>query len=127
MFKVLFKLIVMQPQLLLTHAQNYGSLLVEGWQLAVASWKARLLLYCLSAISLVLGLASAIGALMLWAALPVLHPENSWVLVALPLVLVLTSALLYRAAQRCHLEALFDDVQAQLALDMLAIAQQPTR
>ena len=127
MFKVLVKLIVMQPQLLLTHVQNYGGLLMEGWQQAVASWKARLLMYCLSAVSLLLGVACAAGALMLWAALPVLHPENSWVLVALPLVFLLASVLLYRAAQRCRLHALFDDVQAQLALDMLVIGQAKSR
>jgi hypothetical protein len=127
MFKVLCKLIVMQPQLLLTHAQNYGYLLVEGWQQAVASWKTRMLLYCLSAISLLLGLAGGVGALMLWAALPVLNPDNAWVLVALPLTLLVASALLYKAAQRCQLASLFDDVQAQLALDMLALDQAKSR
>lgn len=127
MFQVLCKLIVTQPQLLLNHAQNYGSLLVEGWQQTVASWKARLLLYALSAISWLLGLACAAGALMLWAALPVLNPDNAWVLVALPLALWGASALLYQAAQRCQVEALFDDVQAQLELDILAIGQQPSQ
>lgn len=127
MLKVLFKLIVMQPQLLLTHAQNYGSLLVEGWQQAVASWKSRLLLYLLSALSLLLGLASGAGALMLWAALPVLNPNNAWVLVVLPVTLLVVSALLYQAAQRCQLAAMFDEVQSQLALDMLAICQAKSR
>jgi hypothetical protein len=45
----------------------------------------------------------------------------------LPLVFLLASVLLYRAAQRCRLHALFDDVQAQLALDMLAIGQAKSR
>ena len=63
MLKVLFKLIVMQPQLLLTHAQNYGDLLVEGWQQALASWKYRLLLYLLSATCLVMGFASGAGTM----------------------------------------------------------------
>ena len=127
MFKVLCKLIVTQPQLLLTHAQNYASLMVEGWQQAVASWKTRLLMFGLSAISLLLGLACAAGALMLWAALPLLNPDHAWVLVALPLVLLVTSVLLYRAAQRCQLETLFDEVQAQLELDMLALGQATSR
>jgi hypothetical protein len=127
MLKVLFKLIVMQPHLLLTHAHNYGSLLVEGWQEAVASWKSRLLLYLLSVISGVLGLACGAGALMLWAALPVLNSDNAWVLVALPVTLLLLSALLYQAAQRCQWVAAFDEVQSQLELDMLAIGQAQPR
>ena len=127
MFNVLCKLIVTQPQLLLTHAHNYASLMVDGWQQAVASWKTRLLMFGLSAISLLLGLACAAGALMLWAALPVLNPDHAWILVALPLALLVTSALLYRAAQRCQLETLFDEVQAQLELDMLALGQATSR
>lgn len=127
MLKVLFKLIVMQPQLLLTHAQNYGGLLVEGWQQALASWRSRLLLYFLSGISLFLGLACGAGALMLWAALPELNPNNAWLLVALPVSLIVVSALLYQAAQRCQLTAIFDEVQSQLELDMLAICQAQPR
>jgi hypothetical protein len=127
MFKVLVKLIVMQPQLLLTHVQNYGGLLMEGWQQAVASWKSRLWLYLLSAISGVLGLACGAGALMLWAALPVLNSNNAWVLVALPVTLLLLSALLYQAAQRCQWGTPFDEVQSQLELDMLAICQAQPR
>jgi len=127
MLKVLFKLIVMQPQLLLTHAQNYGGLLVEGWQQALASWRSRLLLYFLSGISLILGLACGAGALMLWAALPELNPNNAWVLVALPVALLVVSALLYQAAQRCQMTAIFDEVQSQLELDMLAICQAQPR
>ena len=127
MLKVLFKLIVMQPQLLLTHAQNYGDLLLEAWQQALARWKYRLLLYLLSATSLVLGLASGTGALMLWAALPVLNTNNAWVLVLLPVTLLAISALLYQAAQRCQLAAIFDEVQSQLELDMLAICQAQRR
>lgn len=127
MFKVLCKLIVMQPQLLLTHAHNYASLVVEGWEQALASWKMRLLMYGLSAISLLLGLACSMVALMLWAALPVLNPDKAWVLAALPVLLLVTSALFYRAAQRCQLETLFDEVQAQLELDLLALGQVKSR
>ncbi len=127
MLKVLFKLIVMQPQLLLTHAQNYGSLLVEGWQQAVVSWKSRLLLYLMSATSMLLGLATGVGALMLWAALPELNPNTAWVLVVLPVTLLVLSVLLYQAARRCQMAALFEEVQAQLALDMLAICQAQPR
>ena len=117
----------MQPQLLLTHAQNYGDLLVEGWQQALTSWKYRLLLYLLSATCLVMGFASGAGALMLWAALPVLNPNNAWVLVVLPVALLVISALLYQAAQRSQLAAVFDEVQSQLELDMLAICRAQSR
>ena len=44
-----------------------------------------------------------------------------------PMTLLLLSALLYQAAQRCQWIAAFDEVQSQLELDMLAIGQAQPR
>jgi len=123
MVNVLFKLIVMQPQALLTHVQNYAALMGEGMQHALMTWRLRLMFYALSATCLLLGMASCAGALLLWGALPVLHPHNAWVLVALPVVLWLASVAFYMVAQRYQMQALFEDVQEQLKLDMLALCQ----
>lgn len=123
MLNVIFKLIVMQPKLLLTHVTNYADLFVEELQYAFVTWKFLLLLYVLSATCLGLGIATAAGAALLWGALPLLNPQNAWMLVVLPLTLLATSALFYVAAKRCSATPCFAGVQEQLKLDMLALCQ----
>lgn len=127
MLNVIFKLIVMQPKLLLTHVANYADLFVEELQYARATWRILLLLYVLSAACLGLSVAAAVGAVLLWGALPLLNPQNAWVLVALPLALLVAGFLFYVAAQRAMAMPWFAGVQEQLKLDMLAIckAQKP--
>jgi hypothetical protein len=123
MLTVLLKLIVTQPQLLLAHATNYADLMTEGVQHTFSSWKSRMLLFALSAVLLALGAFSGIGALLLWGALPSLNPQNAWVLVALPFVLLSMSVFFYSLACRCKTEPMFSDIQEQLNLDLLAINQ----
>ncbi|PUE26722.1 hypothetical protein B9Z39_10370 [Limnohabitans sp. JirII-29] len=123
MAHMLLKLIVKQPNLLLTHAQNYADLLVEEVQRAVLTWKLRLLLYALSGALLGLGIVSSTASLLLWGALPLLNPQNAWVLVVLPFFLVGLSVCFYLAASRYKVEPLFEDIQEQLKLDMQAICQ----
>lgn len=120
---MLLKLIVKQPNLLLTHVQNYADLLLEEVQQVVFTWKLRLLLYALSGAFLGLGIVSSTASLLLWGALPVLNPQNAWVLVVLPLVLTGLSACFYFVASRYKVEPLFEDIQEQLKLDMQAICQ----
>lgn len=123
MLRVIFKLIVTQPELLLAHVQNYADLIVEGLHATALAWKLRLLCYVLSAALLALSVLCGAGSLLLWGALPLLHPEHAWVLVALPLVLFIISVLFYFAAKSYKINPLFDDIQEQLSLDMLAICQ----
>lgn len=121
MLAVFLKLIVMQPQLLLTHVKNYADLMMEGLQHNVNQWKLRVFLYAMSFALFVLGAMAGVMALLLWAALPVLHPQNAWVLVVLPSVLLMMSASIYGFAQRYKIESMFEDIQEQLDLDLLAI------
>lgn len=123
MFGVLFKLIVMQPEVLLTHVQNYADLAVEELQHAFAAWRMRVLLFVVSAVLLGLGVVCMLMSLLLWGALPVLHPDNAWVLVAVPLVLLTVGFAVGVAAQRYAMAPLFAGLQEQLDLDMLAICQ----
>jgi hypothetical protein len=127
MFNVLFKLIVMQPEVLLTHVQNYADLAVEELQHAFAAWRWRVMLYAVSVVLLGLGLLCGLGAVLLWAALPVLHASTAWVLLALPLVLLTSGLVVGIAAQRRKLPQLFEGIQEQLDLDMLAICQAQTK
>jgi uncharacterized membrane protein YqjE len=127
MLSVLFKLIVMQPEVLLTHAKNYADLAVEELQHAFAAWRLRVLLYAVSLVLLGLGVVCGLMSLLLWGALPVLHPDNAWVLVALPLVLLFAGVGFGLAAQRHAMTPLFAGIQEQLELDMLAICQGQTK
>jgi uncharacterized membrane protein YqjE len=123
MFNVLFKLIVMQPEVLLTHVKNYADLAVEELQHAFAAWRWRVMLYAVSVVLLGLGVLCGLGAVLLWAALPTLPSSTAWVLLALPLVLLMAGCLVGIAAQRRKLPQLFEAIQEQLDLDMLAICQ----
>ena len=123
MFSVLFKLIVMQPEVLLTHVKNYADLAVEELQHAFAAWRMRVVLFVVSAVLLGLGVVCMLMSLLLWGALPVLHPDNAWVLVAVPLVLLIVGFGVGVAAQRYAMVPLFAGIQEQLDLDMLAICQ----
>lgn len=123
MFGVLFKLIVMQPEVLLTHVKNYADLAIGELQHAFAAWRLRVLLYMVSAVLLGLGVVCGLMSLLLWGALPVLHPDNAWVLVAVPLALLMAGVGVGVAAQRYAMTPLFAGIQEQLDLDMLAICQ----
>ncbi len=127
MFGVLFKLIVMQPEVLLTHVKNYADLAVEELQHAFAAWRWRVMLYAVSVVLLGLGVLCGLGAVLLWAALPALHPGTAWVLLALPLVLLIAGVIVGIAAHRRKLPQLFAGIQEQLDLDMLAICQAQTK
>ena len=127
MLGVLFKLIVMQPEVLLTHVKNYADLAAEELQHAFVAWRLRAVLYTLSAVLLALGVLCGLMSLLLWGALPVLHPDNAWVMVALPLVLAVAGVLVGMAAQRRKTPPLFASMQEQLDLDMLAIGQAHTK
>lgn len=123
MFGVLFKLIVTQPEVLLTHVKNYADLAREELQHAFAAWRMRVLLYGVSVVLLGLGVVCGLMSLLMWGALPVLHPDNAWVLVAVPLALLMAGVGVGVAAQRCAMTPLFAGIQEQLDLDMLAICQ----
>jgi hypothetical protein len=127
MLSVLFKLIVTQPEVLLTHVRNYADLAVEELQHAFAAWRWRVMLYAVSVVLLALGVLCGLGSVLLWAALPTLPSSTAWVLLALPLVLLIAGALVGIAAQRRKLPQLFEGVQEQLNLDMLAICQAQTK
>lgn len=123
MLRVILKLIVMQPQLLLTHAQNYAALMSEGLQRALTAWRVRMLLLALSVTCTGLAGFSAIVAVLLWAALPMLNPVHSWILLVLPAGLFALGALFYWAAKHHEVESLFEEIHEQINLDLLAICQ----
>jgi len=118
---VLLKLIVTQPQLLLTHVENYADLLTQVCRRSLMQWQHQLLLYALSMGLFALGVTCAAFSVLLYSALPVLNPQSAWVLVALPAALLAMGALLLWMAKQCKVEPLLQDIQEQIALDILAI------
>ncbi len=121
MLNVLLKLIVTQPQLLLTHAENYADLLTQVCRRSLMQWQRQWMLYALSVGFFVVGVACAAISLLLYSALPVLNPQSAWVLVVLPAVLLVISAVLFLMAKQSKVDPLLQDIQEQIALDILAI------
>lgn len=123
MLRVLFKLIVMHPERMLTHLSNYADFMVEEFQHALVTWRVWLLLYAMSWACFGLGLASAVGALLLWAALPVLNSDHAWVMLVLPMALAAMGLILQELAKRYKAGSFLVNIQEQIKLDMLAICQ----
>jgi hypothetical protein len=123
MLNVLLKLCVLEPKLLMAHVKSYSELMVEGLQSALMTWKLRMLMYSMALASFFFGLFTAFTAILLWAALPVLNEQYAWVLIMLPMFLLLLAWIFYSLAKRYKVEPLFNDVQEQLNLDLLAICQ----
>lgn len=124
MLRVLFKLIVMHPERMLTHLSNYADFMVEEFQHALVTLRVWLWLQAMSWTCLGLSLASAVGALLLWAALPVLNPDHAWVMLVLPMALAAMGLILQELAKRYKAGSFLVNIQEQLKLDMLAICQE---
>jgi hypothetical protein len=120
---VLLKLCVLEPQLLMAHAKSYSDLMMEALQQALATWKLRVLMFALAFACLCFSALIGLISVLLWAALPVLNEQSAWVLVMLPVALMLLSWFFYALAQSFKLEPVFNDIQEQLHLDLLAICQ----
>lgn len=107
----------------MAHVKSYSDLMVEGLQSALMTWKLRMLMYSIAVASFFFGLFTSFTAILLWAALPVLNEQFAWILIMLPLVLLLFAWIFYSLAKRYKVAPLFNDVQEQLNLDLLAICQ----
>jgi uncharacterized membrane protein YqjE len=123
MMNVLLKLCVLEPQLLMAHVKSYSDLMVEGIQQAVRTWKLRVMMFSIAVICALFGLLSTSVSILLWAALPILNEQNSWALIVFPVVLFVLSGLFLTIAKSFKVEPLFNEVQDQLQLDLLAICQ----
>lgn len=107
----------------MAHVKSYSDLMVEGLQQAVRTWKLRLMMFSLAVICILLGLLSTAVSVLLWAALPILNEQNSWAMLVFPVVLFFLSGLFFAIAKSFKVEPLFNEVQDQLQLDLLAICQ----
>lgn len=124
MLRVLFKLIALHPERVLTHLSNYSDFMAQEFQQAMVTWRVWLCLHAMSWACFGLSLVSAVGALLLWAALPVLSADHAWMMLALPVVLAGAGLFLQALAKRCKAASFFVNIQEQLKLDMLVICQE---
>jgi hypothetical protein len=123
MLSMLLKLIVKQPSLLLNHAQAYTDLALDETRRLTRRWRTQATFYGLSFICFVLGLVFGGVALMLWAVLPVIAEQTSWVLMALPVFCEMLAWAFFLAAQGRADAPAFAIMQEQLKLDVLALRE----
>ena len=125
--RVLLRLLAARPAWLLEHAQAYAGLALEQATLSSAAWQRRTTLQLLALASGLLSAGLAGVALMLWAMNPQATGERLWLLVAVPLLPLVTGLALALAArgiaQPQGLQTLRQHWQADL--DMLHARPQP--
>ena len=116
----LLHLITTRPQLLAAHAEAYAALASEEFPRIGAAWKRRALLDALALCSMGVAAALAGVALMLWASLPAVPAQATWVLIGVPLLPLVVAAWCAVAARSgSGLDALAnlrEQVQADLRL-----------
>lgn len=116
----LLHLITTRPQLLAEHAEAYAELASLEFPRIGAAWKRRVLLDALALCSLGVAAVLAGVALMLWAALPAVPAQASWVLIGIPLLALAAAACCAVAARggggRQALANVREQVQADLRM-----------
>lgn len=116
----LLHLITTRPQLLAAHAEAYAALASEEFPRIGAAWKRRALLDALALCGLAVAAVLAGVALMLWASLPAVPAQASWVLIGVPLLPLVAAAWCALAARggsgRDALANLREQLQADLRL-----------
>lgn len=85
--------------------------------------KMRFILYVLSIFFLGLGILSCVVSLLLWAVLPILNPQNYWLMIVLPISLLAASPLLLVLANRLKIQLNFIEIRKKIKLNTRRICQ----
>jgi uncharacterized membrane protein YqjE len=127
MLHPLLHLLVCEPQRLADHLSAYADLSAAEWDDSAAACQRALLMACLAVCALVVAVALAGVALMLWAVTPGLSSDRAWLLLATP-------GLMLAAALGCwlmHRRALkgpwFDTLREQLGADLQLLRDEARR
>lgn len=123
MLSLVLKLIVLQPNLLVTHFKNYSSLLVAEGSKALMTWRRKMLLLVVSAVFFTLSLFSFSISVLLWAALPSLNQSNAWLMLAFPALLLIVSVLLFHFANRYNSAQFIQTIHQQIQMDKKMICE----
>lgn len=121
MIHPLLQLVMTRPHLLAEHAQAYAELVAAEVGAVSTRWKRRVVLGVVALCCLVVGMALAGVACMLWAVVPLAQMPAPWVLIVAPLVPLVGAAGCLLAARRGDDEGAFDILRLQLKddIDML--------
>jgi hypothetical protein len=125
MLLVTAKSILKQPKLLLLLLTSYKNIIIQEYRDVLTAMKIRFMLYVLSVIFLGLGMLSCVVSLLLWAALPILNPQNYWLMIVLPISLFTASPLLLILANRLKIQLNFIEIRKKIKLNTRRICQTP--
>ncbi len=119
----LFHLIATRPQLLLEHVESYAELVGAEMGIVTEGWKRSLVLNVVALCLLIVGVALAGVALMLWAVIPGPQMQAPWALIAVPLPpLVIAAGCLLGARSSSEARA-FDNLRRQVSEDMTMLRE----
>jgi TM2 domain-containing membrane protein YozV len=125
MFKILFRYLISQPNFLKLHVKNLTEFVLNEIEKSFISYKKKLILRALSIFFIGSGILSILLSVLLWGALPQLNPNNSWILIAQPVLLLVIGAILYWISTNKRTESIFRIIvvktktETQLFLDSL--------
>ncbi len=122
MIHPLLALVATQPQLLVDHAEAYSELASAELALASAGWKQQALWSAGSVACMVIAVALAGVALMLWAVSPESNIRAPWALVVAPLLPLLLALGCWLAA-RPPADRAFNLLRQQLQADLQMLRQ----
>lgn len=123
MFHPLLQLGMTRPHLLAEHAQAYAELVAAEVDAVSTRWKRRAVLGVVALCCLVVTVALAGVACMLWAVVPVAQMPAPWALIVAPLVPVIVAAGCLLAAHGGDDEGTFDALRNQLKDDMAMLRE----
>ena len=125
MLLVTAKSVLKQPKLLLLLLTSYKNIMIQEYRDIFNAMKMCFVLYMLSVIFLGLGMLSCVVSLLLWAALPILNPQNYWLLIVLPICLFSASPLFFIFASRLKVQLNFIEMRKKIKLNTQRICQSP--
>ena len=123
MLLVTAKSILKQPKLLLLLLTSYKNIIIQEYRDIFNAMKMRFMLYVLSIFFLGLGMLSCVVSLLLWAVLPILNPQNYWLMFVLPISLLVASPLLLVLANRLKIQLNFIEIRKKIKLNTRRICQ----
>jgi hypothetical protein len=98
MFKTFTQLLILRPRSLIDRAKNLIYIFVNEIENSISKLKLKIAFYTISFFCFGLGTFSSAVSILLWAALPLLNPNNSWILIFLPMIFILIGVGFYYVA-----------------------------
>jgi hypothetical protein len=119
----LFHLIATRPHLLFEHVESYAELVGAEMGIVTTSWKRSLILNAVALCLLVVGVALAGVALMLWAVLPDAGMRAPWALIAVPLPPLVIAVICLLSARTSSETRAFDNLRRQVSEDIAMLRE----